>query len=1436
MKKIGLLPLMIIAGSCFCIYLLINSKKQSPIASLLPEATPVYKADNLEETDDPDKRLEFEISITRDPATGKVPVERLLKAAEFRDQKFLRQATEGPNAAVPGISWAERGPSNIGGRTRALLYDLNGGPGYTKVWAGGVGGGLWFTNDISAATPVWTKVNDFFSNIAVTALAQNPVNNQIMYFGTGEGFFNADNIQGLGIWKTTDGGTNWTQLASTNNITFGFIQKIIVAGNDTVIACTLNGIQRSVNGGTSWTTVLSNGVGGGSTIRAADVELASNGRMYAAMGIFSRDGIYRSADSGATWTKIYASLVDEQRIEIACAPSNVDSIVALSQISGSNGIKKIMFTGDATAPVPTWTTVANPTWCDQGSSSADFTRTQAWYDLIAAFNPADAKSVTIGGVDMMRTNNSGAVFSQLSQWAAGCGALPVVHADIHAIAYKPGSATEFIVGCDGGIYRTTNNGTAFTARNSSYNVTQYYSAAISPTTTNFFLGGTQDNGSHRFNAAGVNSVTTVTGGDGGFAHIDQNNHNLQFTAYTNNNINVSTNGGTSFVGIALGGGSFISPSDFDDRSNVLYASNASGSFKRWNNPAGPNGPYRTVTCAAFAGSVSHVSVSPLTVNRVYFGTSNGKVVRVNDAHTGTAVTGTVIFTHPSLANISCITVDPGNENHMLVTASNYGVVSIYESVNATSGSPTFSSVEGDLPDMPVRWVIFDPRNNDWALVATELGVWSTDNLNSGGVTDWEPTNTNFANTRVDMLQYRASDGTILAATHGRGMFTAVVPISKSILFQDPGNSNTESSVTGTVDCRGYQDFVIPMIVTAAPVGNATVTLSASGTAVAGVDYDFTTNGNFLIPSNVLTFTSGSATPQNFTLRVYDDDIVESIENIVFTFAVSGATDAIKSNYNSNYVFAISDNDANSFAAGTANYTIGINSATTYMIGVNGSGSVNNNRARVQFLYLASELQAAGMKAGLINNLQFTVAQKNSSAAYEGFTVSIGNTATATLGGGFIAAGLTEVFNANFSTVAGANTITFGSAFSWDGTSNLVVQFCHDNTTAMNSDYVNGTSLLANPYFQVARAQTAAGVGCTLGAQYVYTDRMDMTFNSTTNGTSIESVLNSSKISNVVSGNNYNFYSSADNELVLSLNNPSANLGCVTARIDEQGAVWQAYLGGERSQKVFEVTPTTGAGSNYNITVYFTNTELAGKAPASLRLVKTTAASAAAATSANSVVVTPTTTDFGTYVSFSGSFTGFSRYFLVTAAVTLPVTLTEFTGRLNNDSRSVLNWKTAAEYNTSEFVVERALDGVHFEDIGSVRAKGSSNTTVSYALTDPYIAEKVNYYRLRIIDFDGKFKYSEIVIIRNPLNKLKDIRVVNNPFRDYIELMFTELPDAKIELTLRDLNGKLYYRRSGVSVNTNHLRLDLSSINLTSGSYVLELINSSQRMSFKVIRQ
>ncbi|MEL7532785.1 MAG: T9SS type A sorting domain-containing protein, partial [Bacteroidota bacterium] len=169
--------------------------------------------------------------------------------------------------------------------------------------------------------------------------------------------------------------------------------------------------------------------------------------------------------------------------------------------------------------------------------------------------------------------------------------------------------------------------------------------------------------------------------------------------------------------------------------------------------------------SAFGGSqISSVTVSPNVSNRVYFGLDNGDIVRVNSANTSGA-SGTIV--RSGIGYVSSVAVEDGNENHMLVSYSNYGVVSVYETTN---GGGSWTSVEGNLPDMPIRFAMFAPGQSDQALLATELGVWSTDNLN-GGSTVWGPSNGGLANVRTDMIKSRTSDNTVLAATHGRGLYT-----------------------------------------------------------------------------------------------------------------------------------------------------------------------------------------------------------------------------------------------------------------------------------------------------------------------------------------------------------------------------------------------------------------------------------------------------------------------------------------------------------------------------------------------------------------------------------------------------------------------------------------------------------------------------------------
>src|SRR5574339_333576 len=126
------------------------------------------------EKDRIDLAIQQEIRRTKDINTNSVPVQRLIQAKNFRDQKLYQLNSNRFATAVPGISWVERGPSNVGGRSRAIWHDLNdAGNGYKKVWAGSVGGGLWYTNDITVSSPTWNKINDLFDNIAITSFVQN---------------------------------------------------------------------------------------------------------------------------------------------------------------------------------------------------------------------------------------------------------------------------------------------------------------------------------------------------------------------------------------------------------------------------------------------------------------------------------------------------------------------------------------------------------------------------------------------------------------------------------------------------------------------------------------------------------------------------------------------------------------------------------------------------------------------------------------------------------------------------------------------------------------------------------------------------------------------------------------------------------------------------------------------------------------------------------------------------------------------------------------------------------------------------------------------------------------------------------------------------------------------------------------------------------------
>jgi PKD repeat protein len=834
-----------------------------------------------------DLALQQEYNLTRDPKTLTVPRERLYTAYLYAQS--LRNNPQRVSAALVGMNWVERGPNNVSGRTRTMIVSALDPTGQT-VFTAGVGGGVWKTTNISAASPTWTPVNDFFTNIAVTTIAQDPSNPNRIFFGTGEGWLNLDAIRGDGIWMSTDGGNTFAQMAGTAaNANFSFINKIVVhPSSGDVFAATNGGLFRY--NGTAWSKVLGNGVGAATDI-IADIEIAANNSLVASTGrIFSvADGVYRSPlGISGTWTKLNLGTngfptTGFERLEIACAPSNASVIYCMAMSSASRGLLNIYKTVDAGL---TWTTCALPVDADPGIGN-DMTRTQAWYDLSIGVDPSNANTLIVGGIDLFKSTNGGTSWTQLTHWYGGFS-FQNVHADQHAVVYR--NSNEVYFTNDGGIYRSTNGGTTITFAGTNYNVTQYYACAINPTYgSNQYLAGAQDNGTQQYSVTGMNSTVEVTGGDGAFCHIDQLNQNLQFTAYVYNNIYRSTNGGGTFTSIRTdNNGSFINPSDFDNVNKNFYAGYTNGMYTRLLN-AGTSTTFSNVTITAFnSGSVTTVACSPVTAHRVFFGLGNGRVVRVDGAN-GATPTGVMInggssgfpVSATSPVSISCIAIENDDDNHLLVTISNYGTTSVFETKN---GGVSWTNVEGNIPDMPVRWALFNPIDSSSALVATELGVWTTDKLN-GASTVWGPSNSGLANVRTDMLQVRASDNIIIAATHGRGLYStdyfsppyADFSADKLVTYTNKPIQFTDGSVKSTSWSWNFGDattsnvrnplksYASPGVYTVTLQINNNSSLSKTRTAYItvlpnrGTPYSLAVGGNFDLNPNDFAGTSRGGT-------------------------------------------------------------------------------------------------------------------------------------------------------------------------------------------------------------------------------------------------------------------------------------------------------------------------------------------------------------------------------------------------------------------------------------------------------------------------------------------------------------------------------------------------------------------------------------------------
>ncbi|MBS2213138.1 T9SS type A sorting domain-containing protein [Carboxylicivirga mesophila] len=337
--------------------------------------------------DKPDEYLNYLYYLK----TGNDPSKEYPHNHHLKELKSARMKSARLKASKAQLDWVERGPGNVGGRTRGFIIDPKDNTGNTW-FAGSVGGGIWKTSDAGQS---WVPVSDDWPNMAVSSLAIAPSNPNVLYAGTGEGFYNVDAIMGNGIFKSVDGGVTWNLLSSTEgNGAFRYVNRIAIDKDDEniIYAATNWGIYKSLDGGLSWDKVFQELYNNDRYARRVqDLRMSPSNSKVLIAGV-NDYGVIQSFDGGISWKLVNA--IAEGRIEVCISALDNDIMYALS--SKSN-LSMSVDGGD--------------NWVDVtfSGTSTTYLGGQGWYNNTMVANPIDKTKLFIGGVDLFNvTTEEGA--------------------------------------------------------------------------------------------------------------------------------------------------------------------------------------------------------------------------------------------------------------------------------------------------------------------------------------------------------------------------------------------------------------------------------------------------------------------------------------------------------------------------------------------------------------------------------------------------------------------------------------------------------------------------------------------------------------------------------------------------------------------------------------------------------------------------------------------------------------------------------------------------------------------------------------------------------------------------------------------------------------------------------------------------------------------
>jgi hypothetical protein len=691
------------------------------------------------------------------------------------------------------------------------------------------GGGLWRTSNWTSPQTLWQVLTDNLPTTGGGAVAFGRDPNTL-YLGLGDSFDQI--LVGGAMTRSRNAGNSWTPVIELGNaVSVRDVKVDTSTDKDIVLVATDSGLFRSANGGDSYSAVATfAGLSVWSIVRTSAGWLASAQPCSAAgvVGLFCREAttLYLSANRGVTWAPISNAgnvFSANGRTTLAVAVPGESVVYAYSSTQDENELRDVYRSADGgqtwvannvnSTKIPT-----NPVSGTQGMPNMNICRAQCGYDQMILVDPQDPARDTVwigGDLATARTTDGGATWTIETWWLFNqVPSLRYAHADHQTALFKTTGTPTLILGNDGGLNVSEDNGATFSSDKNNGLVSHlYYTVAGNKAFPNLVIGGTQDNGI-RLRTDNSSIHNQVSGGDGmGTAYSHDNTNTVMGSSqssalrgnFSNNPPDVFQN--WTFRGALAdpaGVGFFTAivpaPTGLDASGRVFFHFTNSRVWRtdngglNWTLIGSAGATPGLPANRRFRSSSYNLGVSPTDLKRIAVGAAGGFVDVTTDGGTTWTDINLIAAVPGYQGFVTNVTWQDSQTLWITAVAQAPGAVRVIKASIPTPATPwsaaTFIPRQSGLPDLPITRVYFDPRDasRNTIYAATHVGIYRT--LDGGA--SWAPYGNGLPTVRVNDIYMPPDGGFIRIATYGRGIWELPqLELASTALTDAPGSCDND---------------------------------------------------------------------------------------------------------------------------------------------------------------------------------------------------------------------------------------------------------------------------------------------------------------------------------------------------------------------------------------------------------------------------------------------------------------------------------------------------------------------------------------------------------------------------------------------------------------------------------------------------------------------